>query len=59
QQPRPMYSPGSGNLMVTASNNPTSFHHQPYVTQQPMQRPQQQGYNTPVSVPTGYPPPQR
>lgn len=43
QQPRPMYSPGSGNIMVSTPNNPNSFHHQPYATQQPMQRPQQQG----------------
>lgn len=43
QQPRPIYSPGSGNLMVTTPTNPNNFHHQPYVTQQQMQRPPQQG----------------
>jgi hypothetical protein len=39
QQPRQMYSPGSGNLMVGTPNSTGSFHHQPYPTQQ---RPQQQ-----------------
>ena len=39
QQPRQIYSPGSGNLMVTAPNSAINFHHQPYPTQQ---RPQQQ-----------------
>ena len=34
QQPRPMYSPGSGNLMVTTPNNPGNFHHQAYQTPQ-------------------------
>jgi hypothetical protein len=43
QQPRPMYSPGSGNLMVTTPNSVNSFHHQPYSTQQPIQRPPQPG----------------
>ncbi len=45
QQPRPIYSPGSGNLMVTTPNSATSFHHQPYSTQPPIQRPQQPGYD--------------
>src|SRR4051812_27113147 len=54
-QSRQMYSPGSGNLMVTTPNNANNFHHQPYSTQ----RPQQPGYGTPVSAPAGYPPPQR
>ena len=39
QQPRQMYSPGNGNLMVTTPNTP-NFHLQPYPTQQQMQRPQ-------------------
>jgi len=59
QQPRQMYSPGSGNLMVTTPNSATNFHHQPYSVQQQIQRPQQPGYGTPVSAPAGYPPPQR
>jgi len=42
QQPRQMYSPGSGNLMVTTPSPAPNFHHQPYSTQQ-MQRPQQPG----------------
>ena len=58
-QARQMYSPGSGNLMVATPTNATNFHHQPYSTQQPMPRPQQPGYGTPVSAPAGYPPPQR
>ena len=39
QQPRQIYSPGSGNLMVNTPNSAINFHHQPYPTQQ---RPQQQ-----------------